>query len=39
MEVHNLKPEKSANKVSQNALEKFNYLLDEKTYESEDSVE
>jgi hypothetical protein len=37
--VVSLKPEKSANKVSQNALEKFNYLLDEKTYESEDSVE
>lgn len=33
--VVSLKPEKSANKVSQNALEKFNYLLDEKTYETE----
>lgn len=31
--VVSLKPEKMANKVSQNALEKFNYLLDEKTYE------
>ena len=37
--VVSLKPEKSANKVSQNALEKFNWLLDEKSYESEDSVE
>ena len=37
--IVSLKPEKSANKVSQNALEKFNYLLDEKSYESEDSVE
>ena len=33
--VVTLKPEKSANKVSQNALEKFNYLLDEKNYESD----
>ena len=33
--VVSLKPEKSANKVSQNALEKFNYLLDEKSYETE----
>lgn len=33
--VVTLKPEKSANKVSQNALEKFNYLLDEKSYEEE----
>lgn len=33
--VVSLKPEKSANKVSQNALEKFNYLLDDKTYETE----
>lgn len=33
--VVSLKPEKSANKVSQNALEKFNYLLDEKGYETE----
>lgn len=32
--VVSLKPEKSANKVSQNALEKFNYLLDEKNYET-----
>ena len=31
--VVSLKPEKSANKVSQNALDKFNYLLDEKNYE------
>ena len=31
--VVSLKPEKSANKVSQNALEKFNWLLDEKNYE------
>ena len=32
--VVSLKPEKSANKVSQNALEKFNWLLDEKNYET-----
>lgn len=37
--VITLKPEKTANKVSQNALDKFNWLLDEKNYESEDSVE
>lgn len=37
--VVSLKPEKSANKVSQNALEKFNYLLDEKTYEIEKESE
>ena len=30
--VVSLKPDKLANKVSQNALEKFNYLLDEKNY-------
>ena len=33
--VVSLKPEKSANKVSQNALEKFNGLLDEKNYTTE----
>jgi hypothetical protein len=33
--VVSLKPEKSANKVSQNALEKFNQLLDENNYKSE----
>lgn len=37
--VVTLKPEKSANKVSQNALEKFNYLLDEKSYEEEGEIE
>lgn len=37
--VVSLKPEKTANKVSQNALEKFNYLLDEKTYEIEKESE
>ena len=37
--VVSLKPEKSANKVSQNALEKFNYLLDEKNYETEKESE
>ncbi len=31
--VVSLKPEKSANKVSKNAFEKFNYLLDERNYE------
>ena len=31
--IVSLKPEKSANKVSQTALEKFNGLLDEKNYE------
>lgn len=33
--VVSLKPGKMANKVSQNALDKFNYLLDEKSYETE----
>ena len=33
--VVSLKPEKSANKVSQNALDKFNYLLDENNYKTE----
>ena len=37
--VVSLKPEKSANKVSQNALDKFNYLLDEKSYEEEGGIE
>lgn len=33
--VVSLKPEKSSNKVSQNALEKFNGLLDEENYRTE----
>lgn len=37
--VVSLKPEKSTNKVSQNALEKFNWLLDEKNYETEKESE
>lgn len=37
--VVDLKPEKTENKVSQNALEKFNWLLDEKNYESEKESE
>lgn len=37
--IVDIKPEKKNNKVSMNALEKFNELLDEKNYEKGDNIE